>query len=129
MPGAGSLVAANNVYNTMPRDGTVIGVFADTAPLAPLWKINGARYDATAINWLGSIASRGTGIGLVRSDRPIRTIDDALEAGAMAQYLELRARAHRVLRAAGTDVLDVTCAELPAALVDHYLAMKRAARL
>jgi uncharacterized protein (DUF58 family) len=61
--------------------------------------------------------------------RAIRTIDDALEAGAMAQYLELRARAHRVLRAAGTDVLDVTCAELPAALVDHYLAMKRAARL
>jgi tripartite-type tricarboxylate transporter receptor subunit TctC len=77
MPGAGSLVAANNVYNSLPRDGTVIGIFADAAPLAPLWKIKGALYDPAAINWLGSMASRGTGIALVRSDTPIRTIDDA----------------------------------------------------
>lgn len=61
--------------------------------------------------------------------RAVRTLDDALEVTAMAQYLEQRARAHRMLRAQGTDVLDVTCAELPAALVEHYLAMKRAARL
>jgi tripartite-type tricarboxylate transporter receptor subunit TctC len=77
MPGAGSLVAANNVYNTLPRDGTVIGIFADASPLAPLWKVKGALYDATMINWLGSIGSRGTGIALVRSDSPIHSIDDA----------------------------------------------------
>ncbi len=77
MPGAGSLVAANNVYNTLPRDGTVIGIFADAAPLAPLWKIKGALYDATAVNWLGAIASRGTGIGYVRHDSPIKSIEDA----------------------------------------------------
>ncbi|WP_395682689.1 DUF58 domain-containing protein [Dokdonella sp.] len=62
-------------------------------------------------------------------ERAVRTLDDALETAAMAQYLEQRARAHRMLRAQGADVLDVTCAELPAALVEHYLAMKRAARL
>ncbi len=77
MPGAGSLVAANNVYNSMPRDGTVIGIFADSAPLAPLWKMKGALFDATNINWLGSIASRGTGIAYVRSDSPIKSIEDA----------------------------------------------------
>ena len=77
MPGAGSLVAANNVYTSLPRDGTVIGIFADSAPLAPLWKMKGALFDATAINWLGSIASRGTGIGYVRADGPTKTIEDA----------------------------------------------------
>jgi hypothetical protein len=47
----------------------------------------------------------------------------------MAQYVEHRTRAHQALRAQGCDVLDVTCGELPAALVEHYLAIKRAARL
>lgn len=77
MPGAGSLVAANAVYNSMPKDGTVIGIFADSAPQAPLWKIKGALFDATKINWLGSIASRGTGIAYVRADSPTKTFADA----------------------------------------------------
>lgn len=60
---------------------------------------------------------------------PVHGFDDALAVAATAQYLEQRARAHRMLRASGADLLDVTCAELPGALVGHYLAMKRAARL
>ncbi|MEO5561553.1 MAG: DUF58 domain-containing protein [Dokdonella sp.] len=59
----------------------------------------------------------------------VRNFDDALHVAAMAQYIEQRARTHRTLRAQGADVLDVSCSELPAALVEHYLAMKRAARL
>ena len=77
MPGAGSLVAANNVYNSMTRDGTVIGIFADAAPLAPLWKVKGALFDATTVNWLGSIASRGTGVAYVRTDSSIKSIEEA----------------------------------------------------
>lgn len=61
--------------------------------------------------------------------RNVRNFDDALHVAAMAQYIEQRARTHCTLRAQGADVLDVTCRELPAALVEHYLAMKRAARL
>jgi uncharacterized protein (DUF58 family) len=61
--------------------------------------------------------------------QPVRGLDDALRLGATAQYLEARERAHQALRARGVDVLDVTCAALPRALVDHYLAVKRAARL
>lgn len=55
--------------------------------------------------------------------------DDAIRVAAMAQYVEQRTRAHQALRAQGTEVLDVNCAELPAALVQHYLAIKRAGRL
>ncbi len=64
-----------------------------------------------------------------RLRQPVRTFDDALDVAATAQYVEQRARAHAMLRGSGADVLDVTCAELPGALVGHYLAMKRAARL
>jgi uncharacterized protein (DUF58 family) len=62
-------------------------------------------------------------------DQPVRTFDEAVRAAALAQYVEHRTRAHDVLRAQGADVLDVTSDQLPAALVEHYLAIKRAARL
>jgi uncharacterized protein (DUF58 family) len=62
-------------------------------------------------------------------DQPVADLADAIGVGALAQYIEQRTLAHEALRAQGTDVLDVTCAELPAALVQHYLAVKRAARL
>ncbi len=57
------------------------------------------------------------------------TLKEAVTVAAMAQYVEQRRRAHLALRAQGTEVLDVTCSELPAALVEHYLAIKRAGRL
>src|SRR5262249_41510288 len=59
----------------------------------------------------------------------VGSFDDAVRVAAMAQYVEQRTRTHRALRAEGVDVLDVTCRELPAALVQQYLAIKRAARL
>ncbi|HSX61071.1 MAG TPA: DUF58 domain-containing protein [Tahibacter sp.] len=62
-------------------------------------------------------------------DQPVADLADAIGVGALAQYIEQRTAAHEALRAQGTDVLDVTCGELPAALVQHYLAVKRAARL
>lgn len=62
-------------------------------------------------------------------ERAPERVDTALEASAAAHYLEQRQRAHAALRAQGATVLDVTAAELPGALVDHYLAMKRAGRL
>ncbi len=62
-------------------------------------------------------------------ERAPERVDTALEASAAAHYLEQRQRAHTALRAQGATVLDVTAVELPGALVDHYLAMKRAGRL
>ena len=57
--------------------------------------------------------------------RPVDTLEQAIAAGALARYLDERTRAHRSLRAEGVMVLDVTCAQLPAALVERYLAVKR----
>ena len=59
----------------------------------------------------------------------VDTFQDALLLGATEHYLEARRRAHEMLRLRGVDVLDVTCAQLPSALVEHYLSVKQAARL
>ena len=49
----------------------------------------------------------------------------AQHAGAVARYLEQRTAAHEALRSHRVMVLDVTADELPAALVERYLAVKR----
>jgi tripartite-type tricarboxylate transporter receptor subunit TctC len=57
MPGAGSYVAASHIYNTAPKDGTVIGIIARDVALGPLTGAPGARFDATKFSWLGSPAT------------------------------------------------------------------------
>ena len=56
-------------------------------------------------------------------------LPSALRTAATAQYLAQRAAAHDALRSHGVTVLDVTCDELPAALVQNYLSIKRDGRL
>lgn len=55
----------------------------------------------------------------------VHDLSGALRAGATAQYLARRGETHDALRSHGVHVLDVTCAQLPAALVEKYLAVKR----
>jgi tripartite-type tricarboxylate transporter receptor subunit TctC len=54
MEGAGSLRAANYLYSVAPPDGSAIGTFSRTLPLAPL--LGGAQFDSRRFTWLGSIA-------------------------------------------------------------------------
>ncbi|HVI57803.1 MAG TPA: DUF58 domain-containing protein [Luteimonas sp.] len=55
----------------------------------------------------------------------VRELPDALRAAAAARYLAQRAAVHDALRRQRVMVLDVTCEQLPAALVEKYLAIKR----
>ena len=54
MPGAGSLVASNHIYNTAPRDGTVFGTASRTVGIEPLLGNKNARFDALKFNWIGT---------------------------------------------------------------------------
>lgn len=54
MPGAGSLKAVEYLYSVAPKDGTVIGTFGRSLPLAPL--LEGAKFDASKLEWIGSMA-------------------------------------------------------------------------
>ena len=76
MPGAGTVVAANHVNNAAPKDGTVIGLFADLLPLAPLLGVKEARFDPRKFGWIGSMAARATPVLMLRSDSPATTVDE-----------------------------------------------------
>ena len=58
MPGAGSLRAANYLFEAAPRDGTTFGVFGSDIPLIGLLHTNpGVQFDAQNFTWLGSSSS------------------------------------------------------------------------
>ncbi len=54
MEGAGSLRLANWLYQVGPKDGTVIGTFGRGVAFDPLLGVQGAAFDATKFNWIGS---------------------------------------------------------------------------
>jgi tripartite-type tricarboxylate transporter receptor subunit TctC len=54
VPGAGGLVAANNVYNTAPRDGTTFAITGRTVAIEPLLGNKNAKFDARQFNWIGT---------------------------------------------------------------------------
>src|SRR5436190_8278497 len=55
MPGAGSLVLANWLYNVAPKDGTAFGMIGRGTGFDPLLGSTKAQFDATKFNWLGSM--------------------------------------------------------------------------
>ena len=58
-------------------------------------------------------------------DEDVHDLPGAIQAAALTRYLEQRTAAHEALRSHRVMVLDVTSDELPAALVERYLAVKR----
>lgn len=56
MPGAGSLAAANYLYEIAPKDGTHIGMTGRGTPMTPLLGGKGASFkDDKSFTWLGSM--------------------------------------------------------------------------
>jgi tripartite-type tricarboxylate transporter receptor subunit TctC len=76
MPGAGSMVMMNYLYNVAPRDGTVIGVPSRNLALEPLLGNEQSRYDAQKFNWLGSM-TREVSTCITWHTSGVRTIEDA----------------------------------------------------
>ena len=72
MPGAGSIVAANHVYNIAKPDGLTLGAFNRNLPLAQLLRLPGVRFDVTRFAWIGSVASESTVLAL-RADLGFHT--------------------------------------------------------
>jgi tripartite-type tricarboxylate transporter receptor subunit TctC len=75
-PGAGSLAAANQVFNTSPRDGTVLGVFNRSIPTEPLLGSNSAaKFDATKFTWIGNVGNE-VSVCVSRKQADARTWND-----------------------------------------------------
>jgi tripartite-type tricarboxylate transporter receptor subunit TctC len=75
MSGAASVRAANYVYNVAPKDGTALGIVAQSIAEEQLLGISGVSYDVTKLAWIGRIAAN-VEVAYVWHTAPVKTIDD-----------------------------------------------------
>ena len=77
MEGAGSLRLANWLYQIALKDGTAIGTFGRGAAFDPLLGVQGAAFDATKYNWIGS-ANDEVSVCVAWHTSGITTIDEVM---------------------------------------------------
>jgi tripartite-type tricarboxylate transporter receptor subunit TctC len=82
MEGAGSRRAANWLYNLAPKDGSVLGVVAQTTPLDHALRQNGVQFDAGKFNWIGNPIVDNQ-VFIAWRDFGIATLEDAKTKGGM----------------------------------------------
>ena len=106
MPGAGGLRAVNFLYNSAPRDGTAIAIFARDMPLIGIIGGNpNMRFDPRKFIWLGSSSSYANDAYFlfVRNDAPVKSIEEVRRRGGPPLVLGGTAEG-----ATGSDVAIVT---------------------
>jgi tripartite-type tricarboxylate transporter receptor subunit TctC len=81
-PGAGGLVAANNVSNTVSRDGTVFAITGRTVAIEPLLGNKNAKFDGRQFNWIGTANVEYTTCTLWHTAK-VKTLQDALSTEAV----------------------------------------------
>ncbi len=77
MPGAGSLQAVNHVYNSAPRDGSVMAIAAPTIALDQKFGVQGVRFDASKLEWIGRANSQ-VALVILRASVKASTPQEAL---------------------------------------------------
>src|SRR5262245_20156964 len=82
VPGAGGLVAANNVANTAARDGTAFAITGRTDAIEPLIGNKNAKFDARTFNWIGTANVEYTTCTLWHTAK-VKNLDDALRSEAI----------------------------------------------
>jgi tripartite-type tricarboxylate transporter receptor subunit TctC len=75
MPGGGSLVAANHVFNVAPKDGTTLALIAATIPLEERLGAPNVMFKSAGFNWIGRVAA-GVNMTFVMNSVPVKTIQD-----------------------------------------------------
>src|SRR3954453_12058154 len=82
MPGGGSLVAANHIFNVAPKDGTTLGLIVPTAPIEEKLGAANVRFKAAQFNWIGRLAATPN-VTFMNATSPVKTIKDAMEREAI----------------------------------------------
>ena len=82
MPGGGSLVAANHIFNVAPKDGTTLGLIVPTAPLEEKLGAANVRFKAAEFNWIGRLAATPN-VTFMNASSPVKSIKDATEREAV----------------------------------------------
>lgn len=76
MLGASGRVAASYMYNSAPRDGSVIGCVQQSIPMAQALGEKGVHYDASKFRWIGSPVRPDEAL-VVWYTTGVKTIEDA----------------------------------------------------
>jgi tripartite-type tricarboxylate transporter receptor subunit TctC len=75
MPGAGGTKAANYLYNVSARDGSILGLPSNAAPVFQALGGTGVKYDASKFNYIGRAASMQYVI-MVWHTAGVKSLDD-----------------------------------------------------
>jgi tripartite-type tricarboxylate transporter receptor subunit TctC len=77
-PAAGSLVTTNNIFNTAPRDGSMIALIQRGMLTIKLINPGQVRFDLAKLNWLGSLTDE-VGVAVSWHTAPHRTAKDLFD--------------------------------------------------
>jgi Tripartite tricarboxylate transporter family receptor len=77
-PAAGSLVTTNAIYNTAPKDGSVIALIQRGMLTAKLINPGQVRFEVGKLNWIGNLASE-VGVVAAWNTAPHKTAQDLFE--------------------------------------------------
>lgn len=75
MPGAGSMIAANHVYNVSKPDGLTLGAIGGALFMAQLTGRKEVQFDWPKFSWIMT-PERGGHLLFMRSDTPFKILDD-----------------------------------------------------
>jgi tripartite-type tricarboxylate transporter receptor subunit TctC len=78
LPAAAGVAAANTLYNTSERDGTVIAALTNSVAMEPLFGNGAARFDVANMSWLGSIGKLQN-VCATWHTSPVKTVEAARE--------------------------------------------------
>jgi tripartite-type tricarboxylate transporter receptor subunit TctC len=79
MPGAGTMIAANHVFNLAKPDGLTLGSLSPALYYAQLTGSKEVKFDWPKFTWIGSPERNGH-VLFMRSDSPYKTLEDIREA-------------------------------------------------
>jgi tripartite-type tricarboxylate transporter receptor subunit TctC len=76
MPGAGSLRAANYIFNIAPKDGTALGIVTDTIAVEQALRNPAVQFDARKLAWIGRVAASNA-VQIIWHTSKVQSIEDA----------------------------------------------------
>ncbi len=76
MPGAGSLRAANHIFNVAPKDGTAFGIVTDTVAVEQALRNPAVQFDARKFTWIGRVAASNA-VQIIWHTSKVQSIEDA----------------------------------------------------
>lgn len=74
MQGAGSILAANHIFNLSPKDGSEIGLFAGNIAIDPVIGGVPAKYDSRDFTWIGNPAAE-LDVCIARPEKGFKSFD------------------------------------------------------